>query len=124
MLFELFQQWYDMTTWQFNLFFRQQVVNDPITLSDVECLAHFILSAFRSWLQARAYEWFRLRPQLHLATHMSVSSSSDDSLLYSIVLTWRPFLGLSLDLGKLQDSLAWHSQFRARYKTWLTSEKT
>jgi hypothetical protein len=48
MLFELFRRRYDMTTWQFNLFFLQQVIKDPITLSDVESVAHFILSTFRS----------------------------------------------------------------------------
>jgi hypothetical protein len=50
-----------MTTWQFNLFFLQQVIKYPITLSDIECIVYFILSAFRSWLQARAYKWFRFR---------------------------------------------------------------
>jgi hypothetical protein len=50
MLFELFRRWYDMITWQFNLFFLQQVIKDPITLSDVKSVAHFILSTFRSWL--------------------------------------------------------------------------
>jgi hypothetical protein len=49
-LFELFQRRYDLTTWQLNLFFLQQVVKNPITLSDVECLAYFILSAFRGRL--------------------------------------------------------------------------
>jgi hypothetical protein len=39
-----------MTTWQFNLLFLQQVVKYPITLSDIEHLVHFVLSAFRSWL--------------------------------------------------------------------------
>jgi hypothetical protein len=61
MLFELFRRWYDMTTCQFNLFFLQQVIKYPITLCDVECVAHFILSAFRSRRQARSYEWFRFR---------------------------------------------------------------
>jgi hypothetical protein len=46
MLFELFRQWYDMTTWQFNLLFLQQVIKYPVTLSGIECVAHFILSAF------------------------------------------------------------------------------
>jgi hypothetical protein len=50
-----------MTTCQFNLFFLQQVIKYPITLSNVKCGAHFILSAFRSWLQARVYELFRFR---------------------------------------------------------------
>jgi hypothetical protein len=50
MLFELFQRRYDMTTWQFNLVFLQQVVKDTITLSDIECVAHFVLSAFRNRL--------------------------------------------------------------------------
>jgi hypothetical protein len=50
MLFELFQRWYDMTTWQFNLFFLQQVIKYPITISDVKSVAHFILSAFCSRL--------------------------------------------------------------------------
>jgi hypothetical protein len=56
MFFDLFQQWYDMTAWQFNLLFLQQVVKDHITLSNFEHVAHFVLSAFRSQLQARAYE--------------------------------------------------------------------
>jgi hypothetical protein len=45
-------------TWQFNLFFLQQVIEDPITFSDVENVVNLILPTFRSWLQARAYEWF------------------------------------------------------------------
>jgi hypothetical protein len=45
MLFELFRQRYDMTTWQFNLLFLQQVVKDPMTLSDIDRVAHFVLSA-------------------------------------------------------------------------------
>jgi hypothetical protein len=44
--------------------------------------------------------------QLHSATHMSASSSSDDSLAYSIMLMGHSFLGLSLLLVKLLDSLA------------------
>jgi hypothetical protein len=62
MLFELFQRWYDMITRQFNLFFLQQVFKNPITLSDVESVAHITLSAFRSRLQARKYKWFRFGP--------------------------------------------------------------
>jgi hypothetical protein len=50
MLFELFQQLYDMITWQFNLFLLQEVIKNPITLSDVESVEHLILSAFRSRL--------------------------------------------------------------------------
>jgi hypothetical protein len=50
MLFELFQRWHDVTTWQFNLFLLQQVIKNPITLSDIESVAHLILSAFRSRL--------------------------------------------------------------------------
>jgi hypothetical protein len=49
-LFELFRRWYDMTSWLFNLLFLQQVVKDPITLSDIERVVHFILSAFRNRL--------------------------------------------------------------------------
>jgi hypothetical protein len=48
MFFELFQRRYNMTTWQINLLFLQQLIRNPITLSDVESAAHFILSAFRS----------------------------------------------------------------------------
>jgi hypothetical protein len=48
MLFELFRQWYDMTTCQFNLFFLQHVIKNPITLSDVKSVVYLILSAFRS----------------------------------------------------------------------------
>jgi hypothetical protein len=40
MLFELFQRRYDMITWQFNLFLLQQVIKDPITLSDAECIVY------------------------------------------------------------------------------------
>jgi hypothetical protein len=50
MLFELFWQWYDMTTCQFNLLFLQQVVKDPITLSNIERVVYLVLLAFRSWL--------------------------------------------------------------------------
>jgi hypothetical protein len=50
MLFELFRQRYDVTTWQFNLLFLLQVVKDPITLSNVKCVAYFILSALRGRL--------------------------------------------------------------------------
>jgi hypothetical protein len=39
----------------------QQVIKNPITLSDVESVAHLILPTFRSRLQDRAYEWFRVR---------------------------------------------------------------
>jgi hypothetical protein len=46
----LFRRWYDMTTWQSTLLFLQQVVKDPITLSNIEHVAHFVLSAFRSRL--------------------------------------------------------------------------
>jgi hypothetical protein len=62
MLFKLFRRRYDMITWQFNLFLLQQVIKDPITLSDVESVVHLVLSAFRSWFQARAYKWFRFEP--------------------------------------------------------------
>jgi hypothetical protein len=48
MPFELFRGWYDMITWQFDLFFLQQVIKNPITLSDVEGVAHLILLIFRS----------------------------------------------------------------------------
>jgi hypothetical protein len=50
MLFELFWRRYDVTTWQFNLLFLQPVVKDPITLSDIECAAYFVLLVFRSRL--------------------------------------------------------------------------
>jgi hypothetical protein len=82
-LFELFWLWYDMNTWQFNLFLLQQVIKDPITLSDVESVVNLILLTFRSRFQARAYEW---TPQLHSAMHRSASSSSNDSLLYYTML--------------------------------------
>jgi hypothetical protein len=62
MLFELFRRWYDTITWQFNLFFLQQVIKDPTTLSDIESVVHLILLTFRSRLLARAYEWFRFGP--------------------------------------------------------------
>jgi hypothetical protein len=51
-----------MITWQFNLFFLQQVIEDPITISDIESVAHFVLLTFRSQLQATAYEQFEVRP--------------------------------------------------------------
>jgi hypothetical protein len=50
MLFELFRQWHDVTTWQFNWFLLQQVIQNRITLSDIKSVAHLILSAFRSRL--------------------------------------------------------------------------
>jgi hypothetical protein len=53
MLLELFWRRDDMTTWQFNLLLLQQVIKNPIALSNIKCVAHFVLSAFRSWLQAR-----------------------------------------------------------------------
>jgi hypothetical protein len=61
MLFELFRRWYDMITWQFDLFFLQQEIKEPITLSDIKIVSDFVLLTFRSRLQARAYEWFRFR---------------------------------------------------------------
>jgi hypothetical protein len=85
--FELFRRWYDMITWQFNLFFLQRVIKDPITLSDIKSVTHLVLSAFRSRLQARSYKWFRFGPQIYSATYMSASSSSGDSSLYSTMLT-------------------------------------
>jgi hypothetical protein len=73
MLFDLFRWWYDMTTWQFDLFFLQQVIKNPIILSDVKSVAHLILSAFKSRLYARAHEWFRFRPPtLFGYTHVSL----------------------------------------------------
>jgi hypothetical protein len=51
-----------MITWQLNLLFLQQVIEDPITLSDVKSVAHLILLTFRSRLQARAHEWFIFGP--------------------------------------------------------------
>jgi hypothetical protein len=50
-----------MINWQFDLFFLQQVIKDPITLSNVKSVAHFVLPTLRSGLQRRAYEWFRSR---------------------------------------------------------------
>jgi hypothetical protein len=58
MLFQLFRRQYKMISWQFNLFFLHQVIKDPITLSDIKSIAHFILLTLRSQLQTRAYEWF------------------------------------------------------------------
>jgi hypothetical protein len=48
MFFKLFQRWYDMTIWQFNLFLLQKVIKYDIILSNVECVVHFVLSDFRS----------------------------------------------------------------------------
>jgi hypothetical protein len=62
--------------------------------------------------------------QLHSATHMSASSSSDDSLPYSIMLMGQSFLGLSQLLTTLLDSLARFSQSKAFCRTWLMLEKT
>jgi hypothetical protein len=42
MLFQLFRRRYNMITWQLNLFFLQQVIKYPITLSDVESKANLI----------------------------------------------------------------------------------
>jgi hypothetical protein len=61
--------------------------------------------------------------QLHSATHMSASSSSDDLLAYSAMLMGHSFLGLSPLLVKLLDSLAQLLQSIALCKTWLTLEK-
>jgi hypothetical protein len=49
-LFKLFRRQYDMISWQFNLFFLQQVIKNPIILSNVKSVAHIVLSAFRGWL--------------------------------------------------------------------------
>jgi hypothetical protein len=87
MLFELFQRRYDVTTWQFNLLFLQQVVKNPITLSDIKCVAHFILSVLEASFKLEQMNGLDLDPQLHSAIHMSASSSSNNSLLYSTVLT-------------------------------------
>jgi hypothetical protein len=123
-VYELFRRWYDMTTWQFNLFFLQQVIKYPITLSDVECVAHSSCPLLEADFKLEHTNGLDIDPQLHSATQMSASSSSDESLLYSIILMWHSVLGLSLVLGKLLDSLARLSQSKARCKTWLTSEKT
>jgi hypothetical protein len=61
--------------------------------------------------------------QLHSATHMSTSSSFDDSLAYLTMLMEQSFLVLSPLLVELLDYLAWLSQSRALCKTWLTLEK-
>jgi hypothetical protein len=53
-----------MITWQFKLFFLQQVIKDPITFSNIKSVVHFILPTFKSQLQARAYEWSRFRPPI------------------------------------------------------------
>jgi hypothetical protein len=45
-----------MITWQFDLPFLQQLIENPITFSDVERKANLILLTFRSQLLARAYE--------------------------------------------------------------------
>jgi hypothetical protein len=44
MLFELFQRRHDVTTWQFNLFLLQQVIKNPITLSDIKNVAPHLVS--------------------------------------------------------------------------------
>jgi hypothetical protein len=75
-----------MTTLQFNLLFLQQVVKD-ITLSNVKRVAHLILSFLEVGFKLEHTNGLDLDPQLHSATHMSASSLSDDSLLYSTVLT-------------------------------------
>jgi hypothetical protein len=58
-LFELFQRWYDMITWQFELLFLQQVIKNPITFSDIESKVNLILLIFRSRFYPRADEWSR-----------------------------------------------------------------
>jgi hypothetical protein len=55
MIFELFWWRYNMITWQFNLFFLHHVIKNPITLSNIKSIAHFILPTCRSRLRARAY---------------------------------------------------------------------
>jgi hypothetical protein len=47
-----------MITWQFDLLFLQQIIENPNTFSDVESKVKLVLPIFRSWLPARAYEWF------------------------------------------------------------------
>jgi hypothetical protein len=123
MLFELFRRWYDMTTWEFNSLFMQQVIKYPITLSNVKCVALSCCWLLEAGFKLEHTNGLDLDPKLHSATHISACLSLDDSLLYSIVLMWRSFLGLSLLLWKLQDSLAQLSQSRAHCKTWLTLEK-
>jgi hypothetical protein len=46
MLFELFQQWYNVITWQFNLFFMEQVIKDYHTQRHQMC-STFHLADFK-----------------------------------------------------------------------------
>jgi hypothetical protein len=67
--FELFRRWYGMITWQFNLFFLQRVIKDPITLSDIKSVTHLVLSAFRSRFKLDHTNGLDLDPksiQLHI----------------------------------------------------------
>jgi hypothetical protein len=115
---------YNMITWQFDLLLLQQVI---------EILSHLVTLKVKRNSSCRLLEvGFKLEhtngldfeAQLHSAIHMLASSSSDDSQAYSTMLRGHSFLGLSLLLLKLLDSLPQLSQSRALCKTWLTSEKT
>jgi hypothetical protein len=108
-----------MVTWQFNLFFLRQVIENPITFRDIESKASRLADFKEEHTNGLNFE-----AQLHSATHMLVSSSSNDSLMYSTMLVGQSFLGLSLILTTLLDSLAQLLQSRALCKTWLMSEKT
>jgi hypothetical protein len=105
MFFELFQWQYDMITWQLNLFLLQQVIKNPITLSDVKRGAHFILLTFRSRIQAREYEWFKFSPPILFSyTHVDLFVVQRlSTILYHVDMTLIP--RLVTILGKLLDSL-------------------
>jgi hypothetical protein len=93
-LFEVFRRQYNMITWQFDLFFLQQVIKNHITLSDVKGVAHFILPIFRSRFQARAYVWFRFRPPIPFGyTHVGLFIiRRSATILYHVDMTLIPQL--------------------------------
>jgi hypothetical protein len=51
-----------MTTWQFNLFFLQQVIKNPITLSNIEHEAHLILSLLEASFKLEHMNGLYLEP--------------------------------------------------------------
>jgi hypothetical protein len=76
-----------MTTWQFNLFFLQQVIKiiSHLAMSNVYRISSYWL--LEVGFKVQHTNGLDLDPQLHSATHMSASSLSDVLLLYSTVLT-------------------------------------
>jgi hypothetical protein len=113
-----------MITWQFDLLFLQQVIKNPITLVTSKVKRISSCQLLETGFKLEHTNGLDFEVQLHSTMHMLAPSSSDDSLAYLTMLTGHSFLGLSLLLVKLLDSLPRLSQSRALCKTWLTSKKT